>query len=80
MKEHNSNGSETLGVETAPLPVPDLPTIKKWIAKDLGVAITLLTAIRDHPDTLNQVAIFLEGRMHNAKNAPPDPNQGKLFN
>lgn len=85
MKDSSSNGSETLGVEAPPPPTVEVPTIEvieKWMAKDIGSCITLLTAVQADKDLRLHMATFLHGRYQNMKNAPPaesDPRQGKLF-
>lgn len=73
MEKINNNGQATQGVD---LPTPDSITVKKWLEKDLQMAINLLCAIKDDPAILDQVATFMLGRLNNHLEAKK--NQTKL--
>lgn len=73
MQKQNDNGQATQGVD---LPTPDSITVKKWLEKDLQMAINLLCAIKDDPAILDQVATFMLGRLNNHLEAKK--NQPKL--
>lgn len=71
MEKINNNGQATQGVD-----LPDSITVKKWLEKDLQMAINLLCAIKDDPAILDQVAIFMLGRLSNHMESKK--NQTKL--
>lgn len=74
-KNNSKNADSTQGVEEAQ--IPDLPTIEKWMTRDLGTCITFLNALHQDADLRKQMAIFLQGRLTNHVNRP-DPAQIKM--
>lgn len=76
MKESSSNGSEVLGTETAPpkVEIPTIEVIEKWLAKDVGSMISLLSAIQADKDLRLHMATFIQGRYSNMV-SKPDPAQ-----
>jgi len=74
MTKHNPTDKSAQGADGQnPIPTPDVETIKKWLTDDLGRARSLLEAIHNSPDILNQIAIFMQGKIENYKNAPKTP-------
>jgi len=52
------------------LPTPDVETIQKWLADDLGRARSLLQAIHEDKNILNLIAVHMHGKISNHNNRP----------
>lgn len=70
------NGKTAQGAE---LPTADVNQVEKWLTRDIGVAITLLTAIHNDPNLRRLMATHLHG-LHENQKAKVDPRQSDLFN
>lgn len=68
MKNNTQTEVPAQGAETSKNLV-DQAQIRMWLVKDLGTAISCLSAIHSDPDMLNALADFMLGRINNAKNA-----------
>lgn len=66
--EHNGKQS-TQGVDSSlQRETFDLAAIKKALVGDLKNTILLLNAIQSDPDLLEQLAVFIHGRINNQEN------------
>lgn len=45
-----------------------VPQVKEWLKRDLSLALHVLEAVYSDPDLMDQVAVFMAGRIQNAKN------------
>lgn len=80
--ETNSYGSATQGVDqpTADLPPSfDLKQVEKWLTRDLGICIVLLSAIHNDPNLRRMMALHLHGLHENKKAQDALKNQATLF-
>jgi len=76
------NGVEAPGAETQEVEIPSPQVIVKWIRRDIGACISLLSAIHNDSNLQNLVAEWLHGRYVNQENAKaqkPDPRQTDIF-
>lgn len=54
----------------------DVPTLKRSLQNDIKNTVLLLNAIQSDPDLVEQLAVFIHGRITNKENKA----QQKLFN
>jgi hypothetical protein len=66
MEKNQNTSAPAQGAESESLTVE---TVKKYLTKDLSIAISCLNAIQSDPDLLEHLAHFMHGRFVNAKHA-----------
>lgn len=69
MKNNKFKAEPVQGAEPAKEEEVNLEQVRKWLKKDLAMAISCLNAVYTDPDLIESVAVFMMGRMTNDKNA-----------
>jgi len=70
------NQEQDVGPQGVDMSKIDLDQVKKWLRHDIGVAIGCLNAIQSDQAIMDQIAVFMLGRMKNQLN---NPNQLDAF-
>lgn len=73
MTKNIQNTADVLGTEAEVQNMEKLSKlsteqVKEWVKRDLSSAIGLLMAIQTDPDLLNQIVVFMQGRLSNQIN------------